>query len=1642
MTAYKILYVDDEPDLLLLGKTFLEKTGDFCVDTCESVPEGLSALRARSYDAVISDYMMPDLDGLDFLKAVRSEFFNLPFILFTGRGREDVVIEAINNGADFYLQKGGAAKAQFAELAHKLRMAIERQRAVAERAESEKRLSTIFHASPIHQMITEFATDRIIDINDRFLQDLGMSRKEVIGRTMQEINLTPDPGQMAQLKSELETSGIVRNVPVTLRGKTGTVYISLTSMTRVQVGGRDLIYTQSVDISPQKKAEQTINALLNAPSDVLMLLGTNGTILAANQAAAARYKIPVPDLIGRDAYTLTSPDYAPRRRERVAEIIRTRQPLTYSDDQSGRVYENHLYPVLDSAGSVSAVAVFSHDTTDEIAAKRALRFSEEKYRLVVEHSHDSIYIYRGDRFLFINQQAEDLTGYSHEELMQLDIWDFLHPDDREHLKQQALKRFAGGNISSSFEARIQKKDGTVRDGQFFVDLVDFSGEPAILGIARDITEQKHAKEAIREREQQIRSLADNLPSGLVYQVIVEPDGAWHIAHISAGVEEIHEVTAQDEMRNPSLFYSQVLEEYRQPFIEAFQQAVLTKSPMSYEMRIRTPSGKIRWVLTRAAPRQISNDRIVLDGIELDITAAKQREEELRAAYEQLAASQEQLQGHFLALQESQDQIAESEEKYRTLVEHTDDGVFVAQDGNLIFVNETLANRIGYAPEELIGKSFAFLVAPEDRDLVTSRHYQRLSGQALPDTYEFSLLHKDGSTRYLVRIRVGTGRFRGAPAVIGTLHDVTEERAQQTALAESEARFRGLTEQSLDTIMLFDRELRHRYVSPMAEKISGIPVAKFIGKTHAELGFPAHLVTIWEDALKKAFSTGKINRIEFLLPTSGIWIDWQLVPVMGPDGKVAEVIASSRDITDRKKTEQALLESEEKYRDLVENANIIILKWDKAGNITFFNTYAQRFFGYTGEEIIGKPVVGTIVPETESTSGRDLGQMIDEILRYPEKYADNENENITRDGRRVWIRWQNKPLFDKNGEFIGQICIGSDNTDRKKAEEALAKSEELHRKMIVAIPDVVVTADLEGIITFINDQGVRLAGVTDAAEIVGKSMFSFFAPECLEMARENTRRMFEGPLGPKEYIFLAGGNRKVTLEVNGDVLRTPDGKPYGLLYICRDITERRQAQEAIQQSEELYRSLADASPDGIAILDTKGYLTYVSPRALEMFRLSNPNEAIGTNVLDWLDPADREQARQQFAPVLSGSPHDFRMYRMRRKDKSSFVIELHSTVFHDPRGSVSGIISILRDITERQKAEQALRESEDNYRRIIENMQDVFYRVDNKGVVTMISTYGAHLMGYASPEEIIGKLRVDDVYVNLDERHTFLAVLNEKGVVTGYPLTVKDRNGKLHAATASSRLLYDKNGMVAGIEGILHDVTKIREVETALRQANRQITLMTRITRHDIRNQLLALNGWLELSRASVDDPDRMLEIIDREQKIAASIGHQIEFTTVFDDMGLKPPVWHNLRELIHRAAAAIPFNPVVFACAVPAIEVLADPLLEKVFYNLLDNALRYGGSGLSHVRVSARDDARALVLVVEDNGDGIPKSDKERIFDQGFGKNTGLGLFLVREVLSITGITICEAGMPGRGARFEISVPRDRYRFIGKDPSFITANPS
>ena len=216
----------------------------------------------------------------------------------------------------------------------------------------------------------------------------------------------------------------------------------------------------------------------------------------------------------------------------------------------------------------------------------------------------------------------------------------------------------------------------------------------------------------------------------------------------------------------------------------------------------------------------------------------------------------------------------------------------------------------------------------------------------------------------------------------------------------------------------------------------------------------------------------------------------------------------------------------------------------------------------------------------------------------------------------------------------------------------------------------------------------------------------------------------------------------------------------------------------------------------------------------------------------------------------------------------------------------------------------------------------------------------------------------------------------------------------------------------------------------LLQTNEKLNLLSSITRHDISNQLHALSGYLELSRQMVKDPDLASELIAKEEKIADTIARQINFTRDYEDMGVAAPAWQNVDGIVRQAAASLSMKDIRVVVDRPDLEIYADPLFGKVFYNLMDNALKYGGTKITTINITTHETGGRLTLIFEDDGMGIAGEDKRHLFERGYGKNTGLGLFLSREILSITGITIRETGDPGRGARFEMVVPKGEYRFV------------
>lgn len=227
--------------------------------------------------------------------------------------------------------------------------------------------------------------------------------------------------------------------------------------------------------------------------------------------------------------------------------------------------------------------------------------------------------------------------------------------------------------------------------------------------------------------------------------------------------------------------------------------------------------------------------------------------------------------------------------------------------------------------------------------------------------------------------------------------------------------------------------------------------------------------------------------------------------------------------------------------------------------------------------------------------------------------------------------------------------------------------------------------------------------------------------------------------------------------------------------------------------------------------------------------------------------------------------------------------------------------------------------------------------------------------------------------------------------------------------------------------------QLTESQAAFQTANKKLNLLSSITRHDIKNQLMGLMAFIELSKEKSTDPE-LLHFIEREENAAQAILRQIEFTKDYEELGVYAPTWQDIGAHVAALRSLIPPGEIEVTADVRGLEIFADPLLEKVFGNLIDNSRRHG-ERVRHISFSSMPYGQdTLAIVYEDDGVGVHESDKKRIFEKGFGKNTGLGLFLTREILGITGLSIKESGVYGKGARFEILVPKGKFRVVQPVP--------
>lgn len=618
--------------------------------------------------------------------------------------------------------------------------------------------------------------------------------------------------------------------------------------------------------------------------------------------------------------------------------------------------------------------------------------------------------------------------------------------------------------------------------------------------------------------------------------------------------------------------------------------------------------------------------------------------------------------------------------------------------------------------------------------------------------------------------------------------------------------------------------------------------------------------------------------------------------------------------------------------------------------------------------------------------------------------------------------------------------------RREAREAIKNSELRLSNLINFLPDPVFAIDLEGKVIAWNSAMENLTGVQKTT-IIGESDYIYALP-FFDKRQPMLLNLIlhENKDAEKEYSSLRHQGDKLIAEMHLPLLH--DGKGADLCFIAsplydmqgsitgaieviRDISETRKAECALLESEEQYHVLFESAPDAILLLEDSR-LVSCNTSAATVFGCTEKEEILERSFID-LSPvmqpgrvSSEQEGLNKISAARNGIPQSFE-WLFTRQDGTPFCTEviLSRITF----GGKTLLQAIVRDITKRKETEEALRNSERTYREVVENESELIVRFLSNGTHLFVNDAFCRYFS-KSREDIIGKkffprIPHEDHKQLLDH----LASLTKEHPTSSNTHRIIMPDGSIRWHRWSDRALFDKNGILVEYQSVGRDITENKQVEEALALACQKMNLLSSITRHDILNQLTVLSGYLALSEEFTTD-EKLLGFIKKEEIATDRINQQIAFTKEYQDIGVHEPRWQNVDDVIKKASDMLDLSHVSLQVRFTDIEVYADPLLGKVFYNLMENAVTHGES-TSTIVVSACQSGSKLTIIFEDNGVGIDSESKKHLFERGYGKNHGYGLFLIREILAITRITIVECGKPGRGARFEISVPGGMYRFTG-----------
>lgn len=1021
----KVMLVDDEPGIRDQGKIFLEKFDpDFEVTSASSAILGMEKLFEEDFDIVVSDYQMPEVNGIEFLEKMREDGVQIPFIMFTGRGREEVAMKALNLGAQRYIKKGGGLKSQYWILGDAIKQEVIHFSVKNALKEKKRRYESFFKTIKDCAFITS-KDGRWIEFNEAALDLFGYDDTEEL-KNVQIKNLYNDPVERKEVTSLIEEKGFAKDIPVDLVRKDGSViHTKITSVVLKDEEDRVIGYQGTIrDISKEMKFEmdlerskKDLTKILNSMTDSVFIHPLHDDFIFVNKAAIDHLGYSQEELMSMSPFDINKPDHTDKVKEWI-DKIEEKEKFTFNSihvTRSGKEIPVEISSKLVNFRGEEVILSVVRELSRQKKGMFDLDFYQRMCKPLFKKSLDGIYVHDLEgNFLDANRSALEMLGYSREEIENMNVKDLIVENSEEVFRNIEHIIETEGDVQHKIY-HLRRKDGERITVETDGCLIYRGDEPyGIIGIARDVTERDNYERELKDTAEKLKDLHEytiKMNSAEDFKKIYK-----YALKAAKNVLDFEDSTFMDvwddeikviltTAENVKLGTTCQLSETVAGRAFSENKTIVVVDIDEYEGKYSASSDSYKSCI--AVPIE---DRGIFQVISDNAGAFDKFDKEMA---ELLALQLDTA----LKRKEEENKIKRSKKEYQAFIESANVGVGLNDKyRNITFVNNTLAQILGYRESELIGKNLSELIDKEEYELMCNRTKNRLVGKK--ENYDCKIKKKDGSHIYAnvwaSPLEDEDGKYIGD---LGVIIDITDRKMIEQKLTRNHKAI----EASIDGIAILDKEEHFVYLNDAHVDIYGYENAKELEGKSWKILYSGDERIRFENEIMPRFREEGYWRGEAVgTRKDGSQFDQEVTLTDIANGGMVCVV---RDTTTRKEFERKLKETDMAFDSSVTG----IALTDINRSLTRVNSTLLSMWGYDdAEEVLGKDAIHFF---------KDKENNLEKFENFfSEGWMNDEMIAVRKDGSEFTVQITANLIEDENGDPIGIFASLMDITERKKFED--------------------------------------------------------------------------------------------------------------------------------------------------------------------------------------------------------------------------------------------------------------------------------------------------------------------------------------------------------------------------------------------------------------------------------------------------------------------------------------------------------------------------------------------------------------------------------------------------------------------------------